>query len=426
MSNNRRLKHLVATLCALLGAGVMVNCHADSNHYVNMLVGDRAAGMGGAYTAISDDPSGLYYNPAGIVYSPGSSLSGSMNSYQQSSVTYKNVLGGTHDWTRKSGSLLPNFFGVVQPLGGGMVGFSYAVPNSIEEDQDQSFAGITTALGDAEFIINFNNSDNTYNYGPSYAYKISDSLAIGGTLYFQYRHQQRISNTVLLYSGDRVWINDYFELDEYGVKPVLGVMWSPAKQWSLGMSMSKVSVIGSTLTTHQTCLGANSSSYSATALCQAGNIVTHQVTETDEEGRYPFNVNLGAAWFASDALLLSADVSYYDAVEAGAESRDSVVNIALGSEYYINPRWAMRAGFYTDNANTPQLQENFTAYNQNEHVDLYGISASISHFTRSSSLTLGFSYSSGEGKAQIISGSSALQDVSMENFGVSLAASYSY
>jgi len=105
---------------------------ADDYHYVNMLVGDRAAGMAGAYTAVADDTAGLFYNPAGIVYAPGSSLSGSMNAYQQNSTNYKQVLGGQYDWKRSSGTLLPNFFGIVQPLGNGMVGFSYAVPNSIE------------------------------------------------------------------------------------------------------------------------------------------------------------------------------------------------------------------------------------------------------------------------------------------------------
>ncbi|MDY7035416.1 MAG: aromatic hydrocarbon degradation protein, partial [Thermodesulfobacteriota bacterium] len=37
---------------------------ADDYHYVNMLVGDRATGLGGAYTAVSDDPAGCFFNPA--------------------------------------------------------------------------------------------------------------------------------------------------------------------------------------------------------------------------------------------------------------------------------------------------------------------------------------------------------------------------
>jgi len=68
---------------------------ADDLHYNNILVGDRAAGMGGAYTAVADDPSGLYYNPAGIVFAPGRSFSASVNAFQYSQKEYKDVLGGT-------------------------------------------------------------------------------------------------------------------------------------------------------------------------------------------------------------------------------------------------------------------------------------------------------------------------------------------
>ena len=72
MSKHHNL-FLLSALVALSTA------QADEYHYINMLVGDRAAGMAGAYTAVSDDTGGLFYNPAGIVYAPGSSLSGSMN-----------------------------------------------------------------------------------------------------------------------------------------------------------------------------------------------------------------------------------------------------------------------------------------------------------------------------------------------------------
>ena len=37
---------------------------ADQFHYNNVLVGTRSVGMGGAFGAVSDDASGVYYNPA--------------------------------------------------------------------------------------------------------------------------------------------------------------------------------------------------------------------------------------------------------------------------------------------------------------------------------------------------------------------------
>lgn len=417
----------INSLLALATVAAMGAAQADEYHYINMLVGERPAGMAGAYTAVADDTAGMFYNPAGIVYAPGSSLSGSMNAYQETKTTYKKVLGGQYDWERSSGSLLPNFFGIIQPLGKGMIGFSYAVPNILKEDQDQIFPDIATSLGTADqFIINFNNADTTYNFGPSYAHKITDQLSIGATLYFYYRQQQRISNTILLYPTDQFWGNEYYELEEQGIKPVLGLMWSPLDQLALGLSLAQVTVFDSDTTVFATCLGANGVVYPPGSLCQSGNVVNHQVINSDTKADYPLNLNVGAAWFANDALLLSADVKYFEAVGTGPAARISVINFSLGAEYYFTPRWAMRGGFYTDFANTPELQTGFTAYNQPEHVDLYGMGLSVSHFTRNSSLSFGFNYASGSGKAQMVSGDATLQDVEMSSFSLFLAASYSY
>ena len=81
MSNNARFG-LILVLGVLAGVMQPLSCRADENHYSNQLIGYRAAGLGGAYTAISDDPSGLYYNPAGIVYAQTSNLSASVNAFQ--------------------------------------------------------------------------------------------------------------------------------------------------------------------------------------------------------------------------------------------------------------------------------------------------------------------------------------------------------
>ena len=71
----------IMVVCIVLCLGYSPPSQADPYHYNNMLIGERATGLGGAYTAIADDPSGLYYNPAGIVYSLGSKLSASMNTF---------------------------------------------------------------------------------------------------------------------------------------------------------------------------------------------------------------------------------------------------------------------------------------------------------------------------------------------------------
>jgi len=135
---------ILIVLC-LLCLGFSPCSQADPYHYNNMLIGERATGLGGAYTAIADDPSGLYYNPAGIVYSLGSKLSGSMNAFYHVKKTYEKALGN-NDWERSCATLLPNFFGVIQPISGGKFGFSYAVTDAMIEDQDQTFSNILTNI----------------------------------------------------------------------------------------------------------------------------------------------------------------------------------------------------------------------------------------------------------------------------------------
>ena len=56
--------------CWLIALGVLpagLPAHADDAHYQNFAAGARGAMLGGAFTAIADDSSGLYFNPAGIV-----------------------------------------------------------------------------------------------------------------------------------------------------------------------------------------------------------------------------------------------------------------------------------------------------------------------------------------------------------------------
>ena len=49
----------------LLGASA---ARADDVNFRPYIVGSRAAGMGGAFTALSDDGSGPYYNPGGLAF----------------------------------------------------------------------------------------------------------------------------------------------------------------------------------------------------------------------------------------------------------------------------------------------------------------------------------------------------------------------
>lgn len=383
---------------------------ADDTRYNNILIGDRAAGMGGAYTAVSDDPSGMFYNPAGIVYSSGSNINGSMNAFHRTQTRYKNVLDG-RDWTRESQILTPNFVGYTQPFAGGTLGLSWAVIDAVLEDQEQDFQSLTVAgVGVDRYIININNQDTTYNLGPSFAYKLRENLSIGLTLYGHYRTAEQVWNEQIYFSGgSRAWKNVYLEKTEYGIKPVLGAMWSPMERLSVGLSVRKGWLLSADAKRQYTLKTA------ATA-----TVPEPEQQTSDFKRDLPLQVNAGAALFANERWLISGDFSYVSAVD----DLRWITNFALGSEYYVTSKWAVRVGVFSNVSATPEVEAGQEG--QDEHVDLYGFSASLTHFTHNSAVTFGFAYSQGTGEAQVLDDQPDIQDVEYSSVTAYLSGTHSY
>lgn len=104
---------------------IAFDARADLFHYNNLLIGDRAIGLGGAYTAIADDSAGVYYNPAGIAFAGSNDVSGSANAFVQKSQVYKKAIGN-ENFTETTGGSVPSFFGGLQKLDTVMRGLVFA------------------------------------------------------------------------------------------------------------------------------------------------------------------------------------------------------------------------------------------------------------------------------------------------------------
>ena len=376
-------------LVLVLAAG---QATAWENNHIHMLIGERPIGMGGAYAGVSDDPSGLFYNPAGIVYGHAPNLSASVNSWQQTQTTYKNAFGGG-DWDRQSSDLLPNFFGTTQPLGPLTVGFSYAVTRAVNEDQSQYFQGVPTGSGVIDFTINVDNQDTVNKIGPSAALEIADGLSAGATLYGHSRDRKTIINQVARYqNGDAVWENLYVTQSEVGVEPVLGLMWEAAQRLSIGVSARTTQVLSSETERQPTCYSSDEDFDGG--ICNPGELA-HEPPRTSSP-RYA----------------------------ASGDEKESIWNAALGTEYYWSSRWALRAGFYTNHSFSPELVEGLI--NQPERIDYYGGTFGISRYSRNSSVTVGLTHAAGTGKAQIVAGDPDIQDVQASATTLFLGTSYSY
>lgn len=416
---------------------------ADEFHYNNLLIGDRASGLGGAYVAVADDPSGLFYNPAGIIYAASSNLSASMNAYHITQTHYEDVLGGKN-WVRESSLLVPNFFGITQPLGPGTLGFSYTVVDSTVEDQDQTFIGIP--YQNTRFTINFNNQDTTIKAGPSYAVSLTRGLSVGMTFYLHNREKEQIFNQIFdnqNATGDIVgtrinadtglpediidspfyhWENSYVAHTEYGFTPKLGIMYSPIDKLSFGLTIEKNFVFDTDITTQVSC----TSTIPQENLGTGGICTTNQLTRIQNQYHYnnefPLTVGFGIAYFANSALMLTTSGWIYEPMN---NRSTPVYNLAAGMEWYMSDSFALRMGGYTNNANTAPLVEGIVN-DYPEHINLYGGSISLTNFTRSSSLSVGVNASYGEGKAQVIAGDTSLKNVTAYTLTAFMSAGYSY
>ncbi|HFE37051.1 MAG TPA: hypothetical protein ENK06_01360 [Gammaproteobacteria bacterium] len=410
---------------------------ADQYHYNNMLIGNRAAGLAGAYVAVADDPSGLYYNPSGVVYAASGNITANMNAYSYTQTTYADALesasGKKVDWVRTSSGLIPNFFGITQPLGPGTIGFSYAVTDSILEDQTQAFSD--TPLAGITHRINFNNQDTTNNIGPSYAISINDNLSVGLTLYGYIRNQKRILNQIIDVSKvgetdipleDRAFLidNRYLTLSEYGVKPILGVTYTPFNKLSFGFTASQVFLLSSEVKIQDSIARNNCVVDGVVERCTGDDPTVFDLIQSSDSSQreFPWQVSMGAAYFHSNRLMLTGTAWVYKAIN---NTDRPLINVAGGLEYYIAGKIAVRMGAYTNFANTPEIKlENGT--NAKEHLNIVGGTMSITNFTRSSAISIGFSGSYGKGEAQVGPDTASIQNVKYIGMSLFLSASNSF
>lgn len=395
--------------------------NADEFHYRNFFPGDRAAGLGGAYTAVADDPSGAYYNPAGLALTVGSELSVSVNAYHVSRTVYQDVLpkvtGGADDWTLRSSKLIPNFFGITRKFGPGTAAFSYAVVDAINRKEEQILYNISSRVAGryiTKYVINIDDDDTVYNAGVSYGLPLSEKISAGATLYLHYRTGKIIRNHLVTLSDNQFeWSNGYFTFSEYGLKPVFGILLSPVNKVSLGFTASKVHIFHSTMRVQQTYRGISEDGYGI-------NDVRFGISENGKKRELPYEFKAGIAYFPSPKLLLSADTVYY----TKTDNYKDVWNFSAGFEYYIKDNFALRGGLFTDMANTPQIKRGYI--NQRDNIDKYGTSLALAYFTRNTSFSAGFVYSYGTGDAQIVGGSPAVQKVRTDSFTFFIGSSYSY
>ena len=469
---SRRCSLTLASLLLLNSQTIL----ADQFHYQNFIVGDRAVGLGGAYTGVADDASGVYYNPAGTAFALSNDISGSANAIYNKTLTFKKTLG-TEDFLEKSGGTVPSFFGGLLKIENILEGLVlawgiYSIDNELK-DQDDFFKNVTLGANVAcpggtaqppdnvlkRFHRTVNSRSSTEYVGASLGWRVRNNLAIGaglnyvkvGELVQEYQDVKQSSHYCKSDGGfaagtQTLTQNIRQQLSAYGLQPVIGVQASVFGRLSLGLTVKFGTYVAQKF--EQTAeirkvklLKADQSTVENESLTNplpslispsvASIFQNNGTPETQDQplGSMPSNIRLGLAYFASPRLLITSDVVHVtevtDADQFGGFTyslygKEAVTNVMAGLEYYLIPSVPVRIGFFTNNDARPEVDK--TQVNQRNHVDWTGGSVFLAWVQPNSQIGAGVIVQTASGYSQKIGGVNVVQDVEGQSFTLGFSA----
>lgn len=407
---------------------------ADQMHYRNVITGERAQGLGGAYTGVADDASGVVYNPGGLAFAQSNDISGSANAFYSKKSTFKKAFLGVSDFVEESGGTFAPFFGVMQKLDkympGLVGGFAYYTLDTELKDQDDllSYNQVTRYHRAA------NERSATFGATAALGYRVSSSLGIGLSLgYIKVDELNQVSqNSIVAIYPDPTTgtqkgptfqvLSSRESLEAHGAQIGFGVQWAPSAELSVGAM-------------------ARSGSYAS----QKYSLIVDKLTvdtgtvkdasplalQTDNPlGSMPLEFRLGVAWFASPRLLVTSDIDFHEkvsdvsSVTARQYERESVLNYAVGTEYYLTSSIPVRFGLFTNDDARPMPTT--SKIGQADHIDYKGASLFFAWAQPNSQISAGAVVQKGSGKSQKRTEVSTLQDVESLAYTLGFSATHSF
>ncbi|MCC6751139.1 MAG: hypothetical protein IT371_26025 [Deltaproteobacteria bacterium] len=418
---------LVVSLGFGLGLALAPAARADDNHYQNYLMGDRAAGLGGAFTALSDDGSGIYYNPAGLAEAEHSSISITAAVYGWATRTDR--LGNTGVnaddrafvnyptttiWTQRVRKGRPDGVGRIQ-LAAALLSPSSAVERR-RLFYRTDLGGATPAV--ANVVNMLVSEDDTLWFGLGMGAKVARRVSLGVSVFGTMRNGVRQYHNLTLLTVSQAEGTDDFGLADRA--DLRFTQWGLVAQAGAVVSATTRLRFGAAFRTPVFQLA--SSTHLNTIFIDRPNDrlqVSGQELGARFQARQPWKATVGAAyavprrWAATLDVSLHGPVGRYAVLEVDppftpAEiypmTKRMVVQVNAGAELYLGRYVPLRAGFFTnlsswDGGNTFCTREDTscpTAINPfADGVDRYGVAGSVGFELEQVTFNLGLSYNAG-------------------------------
>ncbi|MCP4132734.1 MAG: hypothetical protein GY754_17345 [bacterium] len=318
------------------------------NNYQH-LVGDRAAGMAGAFTALADSGTALWYNPAGLARLESLSVNISANSYAYLETETKGFLQvpagatGTQsiDVNEKEFSAVPNTVAFGLKLGEKTgLGFGIFIPyqNNIEGVMEAKW---NTVSGDVVLKSSYLLERKLYQSMLGVGTELIKDLNIGistGVGYFRSKYKNDVRFLYDLPASDIIATQeDDAYLDAILLQATAGVQYVITENNIIGIHYKSP-----LWNLHEegefTIIDWNSSN---------ANDITYRAAisyDTFKQIR-PMSLSAGYAFTMPGIFSLSIDG---EAFYTSEWADNIVVNVKVGGEFFIAGSLVLRAGFYTD------------------------------------------------------------------------------
>lgn len=405
------IKKTAAAVVILLAWSGLQGAVADDTNYQNFLLGDRAAGMGGAVVASTADLDAAYYNPAGLAAVAGSRISLSVSLYGIQKYRVEDGLGPGEHLKADQFETIPSTFGSVLNLSENLtLAFAVFIPDSLDINVRESSRRRPDATGlERSDYYSASFDDSSTWIGPSLGWRPGRRLRIGAGGYLVYRSSVNKQDWAYLYTpgGSREVVRvlartHNLDFANYSLLGILGAQYELSETVVCGLAVQTPSV---------NIYGQGNLLYAVSL----GSPETDELVEANRmksRNRLPAKITAGAAWRPAGRFTLEGNLSYHLPISynqlTGDEywtgnrislrlKRKGVVNLNLGGEYYIGEKYPIRAGVFTNLSSSPGVDEENPA-DSRDKIDMYGLSLSVGSESEHTTLSIGVNYVWGKGK----------------------------
>jgi hypothetical protein len=393
---------------------------AETTNKRMILPGTRAQALAGAYTAIADDASAGWYNPAGLafIHAPNASLTA--NNYSRSK---RNISGATTDsiLAENSASLYPGFAGSAATLGPAVIGWSYFTLEKQNTDESQILdVQSDTSVEPFRYYRSNLTTGNLIHIGASISLPLGPHLAVGVSEFYYRREKQTALKERSLFSSGLFY--DSFlrqSTTNEGTQTVPGLMLR-IDSFSLGLSAKIPRAL-----TDKTEIETTSVIYTG----PSPELGSEASSSHREDELIVRTWSLGVAWKPAPWFILSTDAVYYPAtaspwLQSGGFDTKAVLDGSVGADVRFDAL-LLGGGAFTNSSlvRTPTASLTTVAP---ARIDYVGYTASLGLAGKQSETRIILVRQQGKGKAQVVQSSLSMHNVSDTLETVCLSSSFQF